>query len=655
MELANLPNLKANRVDRDNLQAVLNGKLGAAPVAATDKLPSASQMASDKKWKWLQDHPLGFTTNRAAFFALVEQLARLDYFDPYLMTDELREAIAQLRPEAYEAFILDVHAHTCEGADKRSQWFVGEKVVAYQVLVWLMFARKTDNRYAILAKIIEKGFHKIPKMGPTSRKMGDLGLRLLIESQSLEGLGILLKLQGRNKYPVFLEALDEAILSATRYTGLKPSDVEDFFVDHYGLADGQLARTFGEYECQVQVLNYDNVQVNWSKAGQPLKSEPTALKKSHPDDLKIWKSTINDLKKELSGQRIRIENFYKREKGWKFSDWNQGFFQHPLVQWLSRKLIWQFEEDGQVRNGFFWQNQFIDSAQTPFVPSERARVRLWHPATANPAEVVDWRQFLLAQEIKQPFKQAFREIYLVTDAEVTTATFSNRFRGHVLRMGKFVALAQQRLWQYTVSSYYNGDSPEAQYPDFGLSASFDLTPDVDFVIVGAVHFRDQKRNQALRMEQVPVLVFSETMRDLDLFVATCSIGTEDQFADTRYYGYWQGFSESDLSETAKTRRQVVQNVVARLRIRHQCEVTDRYLRVVGKKRVYKIHFGSGNILMEPNDQYLCIIPDRNKSGAGNVFLPFDNDSILSIILSKALLLADDDQITDPVILQQIAN
>ena len=76
--------------------------------------------------------------------------------------------------------------------------------------------------------------------------------------------------------------------------------------------------------------------------------------------------------------------------------------------------------------------------------------------------------------------------------------------------------------------------------------------------------------------------------------------------------------------------------------------------VKGKLRTYKIHIGSTNILMEPNDQYLCIVPDRSKPTLGpNVFLPFEGDTGLSIILSKAFLLADDDQIEDGTIVRQI--
>ena len=59
--------------------------------------------------------------------------------------------------------------------------------------------------------------------------------------------------------------------------------------------------------------------------------------------------------------------------------------------------------------------------------------------------------------------------------------------------------------------------------------------------------------------------------------------------------------------------------------------------------------------MEPNDQYLCIVRGRSSSGKGpgKLYLPFEGDETLSLILSKAFLLAADKSITDPAITSQI--
>ena len=81
-----------------------------------------------------------------------------------------------------------------------------------------------------------------------------------------------------------------------------------------------------------------------------------------------------------------------------------------------------------------------------------------------------------------------------------------------------------------------------------------------------------------------------------------------------------------------------------------------FLVVRGDLRTYKIHLGSGNILMEPNDEYLCIVPRSAAKPTGErIFLPFEGDQTLSVILSKAFLLADDKAIKDPTIVRQIAS
>jgi len=95
----------------------------------------------------------------------------------------------------------------------------------------------------------------------------------------------------------------------------------------------------------------------------------------------------------------------------------------------------------------------------------------------------------------------------------------------------------------------------------------------------------------------------------------------------------------------------------RLKIRDRCSLEGKFLRVRGDLRNYKIHLGSGNILMEPNDQYLCIVPDQSsaRNQADNLFLPFEGDRMLSIVLSKAFLLAEDRKISDPTITRQICH
>ena len=155
---------------------------------------------------------------------------------------------------------------------------------------------------------------------------------------------------------------------------------------------------------------------------------------------------------------------------------------------------------------------------------------------------------------------------------------------------------------------------------------------------------------------VPPIVFSEIMRDLDLFVGVSSVTNDPYWEDKNYsepyMQYWRDYSFADLGEEAKTRKHVLQQLLPKLKIRDVASIEGKYLVVNGKKHSYKIHIGSGNVLMQPDDQYLSIVSAPSKKQTLKIFLPFEGDTMVSVVLSKAFLLAEDDKIEDPTILSQ---
>jgi len=81
------------------------------------------------------------------------------------------------------------------------------------------------------------------------------------------------------------------------------------------------------------------------------------------------------------------------------------------------RLIWSFEADGQWVEALPHQDDFIDAAGTSLDLAKAARVKLWHPMQSTSDRVLAWRRRLQIAAVTQPFKQAHREVYLVTDAE----------------------------------------------------------------------------------------------------------------------------------------------------------------------------------------------------------------------------------------------
>ena len=163
--------------------------------------------------------------------------------------------------------------------------------------------------------------------------------------------------------------------------------------------------------------------------------------------------------------------------------------------------------------------------------------------------------------------------------------------------------------------------------------------------------------EPLPLEQIPPLLFSEVMRDVDLFIGVTSIGNDPTWQDEGpqglYSQYWREYSFGELGTQAQARKDLLSRLLPRLALAKTCTIEGRFLKVRGALRTYKIHLGSGNILMEPNDQYLCIVQDQGK-GDG-IFLPFEGDTRFALILSKAFLLSEDARITDPTITRQIGS
>jgi len=380
--------------------------------------------------------------------------------------------------------------------------------------------------------------------------------------------------------------------------------------------------------------------------------------------------------------------------------WRERYLDHPLVGTLARRLIWTFTADGRTRAGAWCGDAIVDLSDQPVDLPNDAAVELWHPIGRSVEDVLAWRQWIETHEVRQPFKQAHREVYLLTDAERHTETYSNRFAAHVLRQHQYNALCAARGWKNKLRLMVDDTYPPAsrELPHWGLRAEYwvegagteygtdtnesgvflhVVTDQVRFYRVGAAQNRAHAGgggytsaaagpgtrgvNEPLPLDEIPALVLSEIMRDVDLFVGVASVGNDPTWQDGgpggRYRDYWTSYSFGELGETARTRRAILERLVPRLKIANQCTLTDRFLVVRGKLRTYKIHLGSGNILMEPNDQYLCIVPARDPVAAGGdrLFLPFEGDMTLSVVLSKAFLLAADDAIKDPTIVRQIAH
>ncbi|MBE9067425.1 DUF4132 domain-containing protein [Leptolyngbya cf. ectocarpi LEGE 11479] len=572
-------------------------------------------------------------------------------------------------------------------------------------LAWLCSDQTEGELVRALGKLAVSAYRKISGIGPRCVKLGNACVWALGQMPTAEAIGQLALLKVKVKFGTAQKGIEKALTAAAEREGLPREEIEELAVPTYGLSEvGVRRESLGEFTAELEVTGTSSTVLRWIKPdGNVQKSVPKAVKDNHGEDLKELKQAAKDIQKMLPAQRDRIEAFYLQQKTWDLATWQERYLNHPLVGTLARRILWQFEDDGKHAVGIWFEGdgplneiktnlvnldgQFIDWL------TNDTRVSLWHPITASTETIQAWRQWLVTHQIQQPFKQAHREIYLLTAAEENTRIYSNRFAAHIIKQHQFNALCGQRGWKNQLRLMVDDSYEPARLllPKWDFRAEFwiegvgddygtDTTEAGSYLYLATDQVRfypiDAGGNYAhaggggygdygstaaepILLTEIPALVLTEVMRDVDLFVGVASVGNDPNWTDggaegrRQYYDYWHDYSFGELSATAQTRRQVLENLVPKLKkIADRCSFQERFLLVRGDIRTYKIHLGSGNILMEPNDQYLCIVR-AGKSAADQVFLPFEGDKTLALILSKAFLLAADTKITDQTILSQI--
>ncbi|NUR74564.1 MAG: DUF4132 domain-containing protein [Hamadaea sp.] len=406
----------------------------------------------------------------------------------------------------------------------------------------------------------------------------------------------------------------------------------------------------------------EDVTMSWRADGGKVSATPSAAVKR---DFKQVVTAARELHKRAKAHHrslIRaLENGIGAPAEQTVERWHAELAGTGLGLAVARGLVWELEcAPGRWQAVLLDGEAFVDVDGGVVKPADAAGIRLWHPIRSSTPEILAWRDLLMARGLRQPFKQAFREIYLLTPAEESAGSESLRFAAHVVRYKQFYALVKGRGWSTPLLGPWDGgDFAEATRVLPGgqwravLEQEYADAED-DCAITGRIRFQRLEDGvfRPAALTGVPPLLFSEAMRDVDLFVGVASIAIDPEWTvdRARHHAYWWQAGFGDLTETARSRRDALARLLPRLTIADRCELRDRWLVVRGTRRTYKIHLGSGNILMDPDDAYLCIVPARGKTEP--VFLPFTDDR-LSIILSKALLLAADAKITDPSILRQI--
>lgn len=410
-------------------------------------------------------------------------------------------------------------------------------------------------------------------------------------------------------------------------------------------------------------LDGDSPQITVHKNDKLLASVPPALRKTEH---------YLDLKAHLDNHRAQMRRFRKAlevcmaEGETLPLDQLQTLRSLPYGNALLRTLVLR-SEDGGLGLLHPSDDRLIDLEGREFPVGMSFRIAHVYDLF-QAGQLAAWQRRIVAQQWVQPFKQVFRELYILTPAEIASGDQSLRFANHEVRGATASRLLQTRNWLTARNDY--GVCSKVDRAS-GLTACFEFSgvyhymgEEDSYPTSGAICFtrtlpRWGRPTNCTPLAQVPPLLLSETFRDADLTVSVAQVIDEDEFDEIDEFDEFDDLivpTEDDpryvSTETLEYRAKLVTALLQGLGLQGvSCE--GRFANVQGRRAQYRVHLASAAVHILPGN-YLCIVPDRLVGKSGTLYLPFaDTDARMAEILSKILLLLRDDQIKDESITLQI--
>ena len=369
-----------------------------------------------------------------------------------------------------------------------------------------------------------------------------------------------------------------------------------------------------------------------TKGDKTLKAIPDKYKKN--EEVEALKEGKTYLTKQYSRTRLSLEQAMLSQTLFTVAELHR-IMEHPVVRAMLSKLV-LFNPENQASG--FWQDGKLLSAEGTLTPLKTDdKLLIAHPSHLFYAVQWDlYQKYLFDKELKQPFKQVFRELYIPTKDELETSNRSERYQGHQVQPQKTVALLRSRGWTVNYEEGLQRVYHKEGFRATIYAAADWYTPsDVEAPTLEYVVFYSLKDGKEVPMKEIDPVIFSEVMRDVDLVVSVAHVGEVDPEA-----------SHSTMQMRAALARES-----ARLFKLTNVEVKERHILIKGKLGEYSIHLGSGMVSRGGLQLSILAVQSQHR---GRVFLPFvDDDPKSAEIISKMRLLAEDDKIKDPTILSQI--
>ena len=377
--------------------------------------------------------------------------------------------------------------------------------------------------------------------------------------------------------------------------------------------------TLDDTTIKLVVDEQGKAELEVTKGDKTLKSIPDKYKKNK--EVEALKDSKTYLTKQYSRTRLSLEQAMLSQTLFTAAELGK-ILEHPVVKAMLSKLV-LFNPETQASG--FWQDGKLLSAEGSLTPLKATdKLLIAHPSHLFYAVQWDlYQKYLFDKEIKQPFKQVFRELYVPTKDELETSNRSERYQGHQVQPQKTVALLRGRGWTVNYEEGLQKVYHKEGFRATIYAAADWYTPsDVEAPTLEYVVFYNLKDGKEVPMKEINPVIFSEVMRDVDLVVSVAHVGGVDP----------------EASHSTMQMRGALARESARLFKLTNVEVKERYILIKNEHGDYSLHLGSGMISRGGLQINVVAVQSQHR---GRVFLPFvDDDPKTAEIISKMKLLAE---------------
>ena len=391
-----------------------------------------------------------------------------------------------------------------------------------------------------------------------------------------------------------------------------------------------IPKKLDDVDVYIKIDDLGQSEIIYEKAGKELKSLPTKLKKDKY--IEAIKEVHKNLKEQYRRSRKMLEE--AMEDGIEFYGYEiENLMTNPVIAPILKSLIFKMGND----LGYYVDKKLKSAKKKSVAVKDDSLLKIAH--CFDLFESGEWSAYqkdIFDRELKQPFKQVFRELYVKTVDEKGRDK-SLRYAGHQVQPAKTVALLKTRRWiidgQEGLEKVYYKKNIIAKI--FALADWFSPA-DIEAPTLEEVQFFDRKTFKPILIDDVPDLIFTEVMRDLDLVVSVAHIGDVDPEAS---------------HSTIEMRKAIVEFNCKLFKLKN-VTFTENHALIKGERAEYSIHLGSG-LIHQKAGSAINVLPVHSQH-RGRVFLPFiDDDPKTAEIMAKVILFAQDDKIKDVFILEQI--